>query len=173
MEISLVGYMTSGKTVVGKELSELLELPFQDLDESISQAEDMSVPQILRDKGELYFRKVERKILLEELDKDGVLSLGGGTPCYYDNMEVLLKKTFVVYLQWPIRTLVERLRLLRDTRPILDGVSDSDLPEFVAKHVFDRRPFYEQANHIVFCDGKSSHEICKEIIEEWRKYLQI
>lgn len=169
MQVCVIGYMMSGKSTIGPLLAHKLSLPFEDLDEMISKEAQMSVQDLLRKKGELAFRKLERTELLKALGKENVLSLGGGTPCYYDNIDVLLKQSFVVYLQWSMKTLVNRLLEERASRPLLDGVSDEDLYEYVAKHVFDRRPFYEKAHHIVFCDGKSKEDICNEIIEAWKK----
>lgn len=170
MNITLIGYMTAGKTTIGKLLSERLKVDFFDLDDLISQKTGIPVPQYLREKGELAFRKVERETLMESFSSRGVLASGGGTPCYYNNVEEMLESSFVVYLQWPMSTLIERVRTLRDTRPLLDGISDNDLPEYIAKHVFDRRPFYEKAHHIVFCGGMKTEDIISEIEEAWQAH---
>ncbi|KAB2809876.1 shikimate kinase [Phaeocystidibacter luteus] len=172
MQISLVGYMAAGKSTITKHLASQLESPSWDLDDEIAKIGGEDVADILRSKGEIAFRKLERETLLETLQLNGVLATGGGTPCYYDNMDVLLKESYVVYLQWPMKTLIERARSARESRPLFDGVSDEDLPEYIAKHVFDRRPYYERANHIVFCDGKSVDDITKEIIEKWKSQSQ-
>lgn len=171
MKVSLVGYMASGKSTIGRFLAERRGVQFVDLDQLIAEKVKMEVDEFIRTKGELAFRKEERVALLEVLDSNvEVLSCGGGTPCYYDNMDELLHSSFVVYLQANIPTLVNRIQEARESRPLIDGVNNSDLKEFVAKHVFDRRPFYERAHHIVFTDGKSPEQISIEIIEAWQKY---
>lgn len=169
MHISLVGYMASGKTTIGALLATKINTNFVDLDASIAQSEGNEVTEIIRNRGELYFRKSERNALLELISDEGVLSTGGGTPCYFDNMDVLLNESYVVYLQWNNRTLTDRLKAMRRNRPLLDGVKDESLPEFVAKHVFDRRPYYERADQIVYCDGKSPKQICTEILDKWKR----
>ncbi|NVK26849.1 MAG: shikimate kinase [Flavobacteriia bacterium] len=172
MQISLVGYMAAGKSTIVKSLASQLDLSPWDLDDEIEKKADNSVADVLRSKGEIFFRKLERETLLETLKQDGVLATGGGTPCYYDNLEVLKAESFVVYLQWPMKTLIERARKAREERPLFDGVADEDLPEYIAKHVFDRRPYYEQANLIVFCDGKTVDDITREIIDTWKSQSQ-
>lgn len=170
MQVCLVGYMTAGKSTLGDLLAAKMKLPFADLDQRMAEEAQIPVQDYIRTKGELSFRKLEREVLHANLGADNVLALGGGTPCYYDNMEVALQRSFVVYLQWSIKTLVSRIETELDKRPLFDGVNKSDLPEFVAKHVFDRRPYYEKAHHIVFCDGKSEEEICAEIITACKKH---
>ncbi|NVK03900.1 MAG: shikimate kinase [Flavobacteriia bacterium] len=169
MNLVLIGYMTSGKTTLGRRIASREGSTFVDLDEHIANQEGDSVSNLIRNKGELYFRKAERKALLEVLKgKDQVIAAGGGTPCYYDNMDEMLKDSVVVYLQWSISTLLERVRVERESRPLFDGVSDDDLPEYIAKHVFDRRPFYEKADHIVFCNGMSELDIINDIVNAWK-----
>ncbi|TNE28136.1 MAG: shikimate kinase [Bacteroidetes bacterium] len=170
MQICLVGYMTAGKSTLGELLAQKMELPFADLDQRIADEAQISVHEYIRTKGELSFRKLEREVLHRELGGENVLALGGGTPCYYDNMDVALEYSFVVYLQWSIRTLVSRIENELSSRPLFDGVNKSDLTEFVAKHVFDRRPYYEKAHHIVFCDGKTEEQICAEILTACKKH---
>lgn len=161
--------MTSGKSTLGERIASASESTFVDLDEYIERREGESVSNLIRNKGEFFFRKAERKALLEVLEQDHqVIAAGGGTPCYYDNMDEMLNESVVVYLQWSISTLVERIRKERETRPLFDGVSDADIPEYVAKHVFDRRPFYERADHIVFCNGMSETEIINDILNAWK-----
>jgi len=93
-KIILIGYMGSGKSVIGSKLSEALGIQFIDLDDAIESAEGTVISKIFESKGELYFRQLERKCLeqLLELPEPMVLSLGGGTPCYYDNMEFILQQ---------------------------------------------------------------------------------
>ncbi len=169
MIIVLVGYMGSGKSVVGKLLAHSLELPFIDLDEYIESELQESISQVFSKKGEIYFRKKEHEYLQKVLlDHDHlVLATGGGTPCYSGNMEFLLKKTpYVFYLQVSVSGLANRLSMEKEHRPIISHLNDDSLPEYVAKHLFERNPFYMMANYTIVCEGKSIEEIVKEIEDD-------
>ena len=92
-----------------------------------------------------------------------VLAVGGGTPCYADNMSLLKKYTVSYYLKASLQTLHNRLVLEKQHRPLIKDLEDHQLLEFIAKHLFERRPFYEQANYTIQTDGRSTHEIVDEI----------
>jgi shikimate kinase len=167
MKIVLLGYMGSGKTTVGKKLAKKLYLPFHDLDQYIEKREGATIAEIFDTKGEIYFRKIEHKYLkefLSETDKY-VLSLGGGTPCYAGNMQVILNEADVrsIYLQANIPTLKQRISKNKQKRPLIASLSDEQMMEFVAKHIFERRNFYEQAEHTVDVNGKDIATIVAEI----------
>lgn len=164
-----LGYMGSGKSVVGQRVSELLGFDFIDLDRFIEQEERMSISDIFSEKGAIYFRKRENECLrmIIERSQKVVLSLGGGTPCYYNNMEMINSKsdTKTYYLDASIGSLVERLWLNRVHRPLITGIeTKSELHEFIAKHLFERRPFYSTAQEKINVDNKSVEEIAQEII---------
>lgn len=167
MKVILLGYMTSGKTAVGKALSKKQFLPFIDLDKYISEKERLSIKEIFKTKGEIYFRKIEHLYLKELLDLEEkfVLSLGGGTPCYAGNMNLITsnKNTVSIYLEANIPTLVERLQKGKARRPLVSKLSDEKLVEFVAKHLFERRNFYQQAKHKVQVNNKSLSTVVTEI----------
>jgi shikimate kinase len=166
MKIVLVGYMGSGKSTVGKLLAKDLNLAFLDLDNYMEQKLQKSIPAIFKEKGEIYFRKMEH-LLLKEVMKDKenfVLSTGGGTPCYSGNMETILEGTNdVFYLKLSIMALVQRLTPEMAGRPLIQNLSQEELPEFIGKHLFERNPFYAMANHVINCDGKDSSEIVTEV----------
>ncbi len=166
MKIVLVGYMGSGKSTIGKILANKLGLDFWDLDEYIETSEGSAISKLFKEKGEIYFRKKENEYL-ERLLKDEhnfVLSTGGGAPCYGNNMEVIQKGTKnVFYLKVSIGELVKRLSTQKSERPLIKNIPDSDLPEFIGKHLFERGFFYEKAWHSILCDGKEAEEIAKEI----------
>ena len=166
MKIVLLGYMSSGKSTIGKSLSKKMYLPFLDLDFYIEEKEKLSVKDIFEQKGEIYFRKIENRYLKELLDSDRkfILSLGGGTPCYANNMELILaSKAVSIYLEANIKTLLERLVHGKKERPLIAELSDEQLTEFIAKHLFERRFYYEQANKKIKIDDKSIKNICTEI----------
>ncbi|MFH6601858.1 shikimate kinase [Maribacter algicola] len=166
MRIVLLGYMGSGKTTVGKTLATDVDIDFIDLDDYIENSEGLSVAEIFASKGEIYFRKKEGEYLKMILsDKDNfVLSTGGGTPCYGDNMNAILEGTAnVFYLKVSIKELTERLLKEKEHRPLIKNIADTDLPDFIGKHLFERTLFYERAHHNVYCDNKTSEKITNEI----------
>ena len=166
MKIVLLGYMASGKSSIGKLLSKKLSMKFLDLDDYIIQKEEMSIAKIFEKKGEVYFRMIENKYLKEVLNtKDQfILALGGGTPCYANNMEEINKgDTVSIYLEGKTKTMIDRLIKKKSKRPLIASLADDKIPEFVAKHLFERRLYYELAKITVEIDAKSKKEVTKEL----------
>ena len=166
MKIVLLGYMASGKSTIGREISKKLDMKFIDLDDYISKREKRSISEIFKVEGEIYFRKIESLYLGEILNsKDSfILSLGGGTPCYSNNMELILNsEASSIYIKADIKTLASRLTAEKNKRPLVADLEDDKLIEFVAKHLFERRFFYEQASITVHTEDKSIEEIITEI----------
>ncbi|NIJ46040.1 shikimate kinase [Wenyingzhuangia heitensis] len=166
MKLILLGYMGCGKSAISKSLSHQLNSKRIDLDDYIEKREGMKIADIFAKKGEIYFRKLETTCLEELLDskEDFILSLGGGTPCFGTNMELINEKSTSVYLSANIPTLVARLLPEKSKRPLIARINDDDLPEFIGKHLFERRPFYLQAKIAVSVDQKSVNGIAKEIV---------
>lgn len=160
--------MGSGKSTVGRILALNLDIPHLDLDGEIEKACGMSVSDIFRKKGEIFFRRKEHELLKELLsgDRSFVLSLGGGTPCYFQN-DQLLKQPGIrtVFLKCSVGALVSNILSERQTRPLLQDIADGDLPDFIAKHLFDRNPYYLQADKIISADGKTPSQIVGEIAQ--------
>ncbi|SIQ69054.1 shikimate kinase [Chryseobacterium sp. RU37D] len=167
MIISLVGYMGSGKSHISKILSEKLNFKLVDLDKEISRRNKLTIPEIFEKKGEIYFRKQERETLEEILatEENLVLSLGGGTPVYYNNMEIINHNSKSVLLRASVGTLSERLSKQKEKRPLIANISEENLPEFIAKHLFERNQFYNKAQFSVNTDNREPEEIVNEIIE--------
>ena len=166
MKIVLLGYMASGKSTIGREISKKLDMKFIDLDDYITKREKTSISEIFKVKGEIYFRRIESLYLSEILNsKDSfILSLGGGTPCYSNNMELILNsEASSTYIKADIKTLASRLTAEKNKRPLVADLEDDKLIEFVAKHLFERRFFYEQASITVHTEDKSIEEIITEI----------
>ena len=160
--------MGSGKTLVSKELSVLNNFKIFDLDTEISKQNNRSITEIFKEKGEIFFRKTEKEVLEKILstEKNIILSLGGGTPCYYNNIDSINEKTISVFLKTNVKTLAQRLSSEKDKRPLIQNISNEDLPEFIAKHLFERNPFYNQAKITINTDNLSTREIAEEILTQ-------
>ncbi len=169
MKIILVGYMASGKTTIGKLISESLSIPFFDLDFLIEQKLQLNIHEIFEQKGELFFRKQERETFETFLNSTDnyVLALGGGTPCYFDNFSLYQKEDLnSFYLKASLGTLLNRLETQKSTRPIIANFSNEALKEFVAKHLFERNYFYNQVQNVISVDDKNETEIVSEILSK-------
>ncbi|MDG2151343.1 MAG: shikimate kinase, partial [Polaribacter sp.] len=141
-------------------------MKFLDLDDYIINKEGMSIAEIFEKKGEVYFRVIENKYLKEVLNtKDQfILALGGGTPCYANNMEEINKgDTVSIYLQGKTKTMIDRLIKKKSKRPLIASLADDKISEFVAKHLFERRMYYELAKITVKIDAKTKKEIAKKL----------
>jgi len=169
MIIVLLGYMGSGKSVIGKKLSEILHFDFVDLDHFIESKENKSISEIFKIKGEIYFRNKESEYLQQLLKRndDIVLALGGGTPCYSGNMLSITKarNSRSIYLKASIGTLEDRLTKEKAKRPLLEHIqTKAELTEFIGKHLFERIAFYDQAELTVETNEKTVIEIVEKII---------
>ena len=169
MILILIGYMASGKSTLGRILAEKLNYDFLDLDDYIENEEKTTVSDIFKSKGEIYFRKAETKYLKHILENKTnlILSLGGGTPCYNDNMSLILEAKHVksIYLKASIPTLVTRLNKEKSKRPLIAHIeTDELLTEFIGKHLFERNQFYSQANITVSTDNKTETEIIEDLV---------
>lgn len=168
MKIILCGYMGSGKTSVGKLISKLLQVDFVDLDQVIEKSQEMDLSTVFREKGEIYFRKIENESLQNVLlsPKNRVISLGGGTPCYGNNLELIKSgKTFLVYLKMNVQDLTARLFKEKASRPMIAHYTDKkELEEFIRKHLFERGYFYQQSDLVVEVGEKTPENLAKEII---------
>lgn len=170
MIVVLVGYMASGKSRLGKVLAKKLNYSFIDLDDFIEYQEKSTINELFKTKGEIYFRKQESLYLDDILNskEDIVLALGGGTPCYGNNMDRVLNSPSVrsIYLKASINTLINRLEGEKDKRPIISHIKEKDeLTEFIAKHLFERSPFYNLSQYKISTDGKTIEEIIQELLD--------
>lgn len=161
--------MGAGKSSLGNALAQSLNLPFYDLDHLIAEEQGDSVSEIILNKGELFFRKLERDVLEKALTKDAfVLAQGGGTPCYYDNMELINSHSVSIYLERSIGDLLAVLSEDGKERPLIAHLDDADLQEFIAKHLFERRDFYERAIFKVSQKQKDPAERLEAVLDYLR-----
>lgn len=170
MKLFLTGYMGSGKSSTGIELARQLSLTFVDLDEQIAQMQGKKISEIFDERGELFFRKLETEVLKDVLE-DGnslVIALGGGTPCYGNNLDLIKQdgNTRTIYLKASVDFLTERLFLEKDSRPVISHLDQKEeLEDFIRKHLFERSYYYLQADHIVNVERKTPEIIAAEIIK--------
>ena len=135
MRVFLIGFMGSGKTHWGKQLANQLKIPFFDLDEVITKKEDKSIAQIFAESGEETFRVKEREVLEALIEEHGsmVLSCGGGTPCFFNNIERMKKYGVVVWLNTHVEVLLKRLEHEKVKRPLIKNIKDDDLRSYIIR----------------------------------------
>jgi shikimate kinase len=158
--ITLIGFMGSGKTTIGKKLSNKLNKTFIDLDQCIEKELGDSINNIFETKGEEYFRTMEQTCLKKILKTQSniVLSVGGGTPCFNDNMSIINQHSTSIFLNINEGMLFSRLKEKKHNRPLIKDLDDFALKRFIHEKLKERNPFYKQA-HITIdtkeCEIKS------------------
>jgi shikimate kinase len=151
--IILIGYMGAGKTTLGKILASELDLEFIDLDWYIEKRFHQSVSQLFATRGEDGFRQVEQNMLHEVAEFENVLiSAGGGTPCFFDNMEYMNAQGLTIYLKASPETLRAHLKMGKQKRPLIAKKNDEELDAYIRESLAKREGYYEQA-HLIFNIG--------------------
>ncbi len=170
MNIVLIGYMGSGKSLIGSHLAKKINYKFIDLDQYIEINEGCSISKIFEDSGDIYFRKIESNYLIKCLSENNniVLSLGGGTPCYNDNlMHINSANNTSIYLKNNNIELSKRLYKNNNNRPLISGIKSEDkMTEFVSKHLFEREIFYIKATYTINCFNIDVDTICSLIMSK-------
>ncbi len=161
--------MASGKSTIGEMLANKLDYRFVDLDHFIEEKENGTVSEVFKRKGEVYFRKQEALYLKKLLNSNAniILAVGGGTPCYSGNMNLILDTEHVksIYLKASLKTLVDKLMLKKATRPLIAHIeTEEEMTEFIGKHLFERIQFYNRAQIHINIDNKSKDEVVEDII---------
>lgn len=152
--IFLIGYMGSGKTTLGRALSQATGMQFIDLDEYIENRYRMSISDIFSLHGEAAFRQREQAMLTEVADfEDVIIACGGGTPCFYDNMELMNRRGTTVLLEASHARLSERLSAARSKRPLIAAMTDEELDAYIRSALSARMPHYGKAHHR-FCSDR-------------------
>tara|TARA_B100001063_G_C16722510_1_gene534434 strand:+ start:83 stop:613 length:531 start_codon:yes stop_codon:yes gene_type:complete len=168
--IVVLGYMGCGKTTVSSKLETILNLPSIDLDQFIENKLNMSISQIFDTKGQIEFRKIENRFLEILLNKKtkSIISLGGGTPCYHNNMDLVLKYSKnVFFIKTSTEVLSSRLYKEKSKRPIIKSISSvSELKNFISKHLFERMIFYNQAHHVIDDNDNGIDSVCRKIVSK-------
>lgn len=161
MQIFLIGFSGCGKSTIGKELARVLGIGFTDVDKAISAEQNRTVSQLFAVRGEAEFRKLEHDKLLRIIADGGdyVVATGGGLPCFGGNMELI--KTHAIYLRRSISSLIARLDLCKQSRPLVRNMDVAQLRRYVTDTLIKREEFYNEASYIVDCDGFSDIEIVR------------
>lgn len=155
-KIFLIGFMGSGKTTAGRKLASRLKWSFADLDELIEKNNGMSVAEIFSKRGEEWFRTAESEALRElGNSRNTVISTGGGTPCFFGNMEFMIKNGLTVYLKLTPEKLGRRLSGSTAGRPLLKDIGKKELPEYIAALLAERDPWYSKAEIITEIEGEN------------------
>ncbi len=174
VRIFLTGYMGAGKTTLGKAFARELGLSFIDLDWYIESRFHKTIPQLFAERGEDGFRRVEQNMLHEVGEfEDVVVSTGGGTPCFFDNMDYMNVQGQTVFLDVDVETLFRRLRVATQQRPILRGKSEEELRVFIEKALADRSPYYTKARYRFDGNQLENREQIADSVLRLRKLLGV
>ena len=172
--IVLVGYMGSGKTTIGRQLALALGRSFYDLDWYIEKRYRRSVAQIFSEQGEESFREMEHNMLHEVAEFENiVLSVGGGTPCFFDNMEYIRSISDSVYLKATPEVLAQHLAMRRVERPLVGGKSPEELLDYIRTSLKEREPFYLQAHHTIDVTLLDNYDKLQTSVQLIRKELTL
>ena len=174
IRIILIGYMGAGKTTVGKALAKELGVPFYDLDWYIESRMRKTVAQIFAEKGEEGFRKIEHNMLHEIAEfEDVIVSCGGGTPCFFDNIDYMNQQGPVVYLKADPEVLCKHLAMSKNDRPLLRGKSPEELITFIREQLEKREPFYTKARYTLDVSLLDNYEKIKISVNKIRQLLNL
>ncbi len=138
--------MGSGKSTVAKKLATRLKYDFIDIDAAIVNMAGKEIADIFREEGEDAFRQLEHSILVSLCDRTNtVVATGGGAPCFYDNMVLMNKHGITIYLKMHPDSLASRIIASNTERPLLNRISNDDLPAYISRHLLEREVFYNKA----------------------------
>ena len=172
--IILIGYMGAGKTTVGKALAKELGIIFYDLDWYIENRMRKSIAQIFAERGEEGFRKIEYNMLHEVAEFENVIiSCGGGTPCFFDNMDYLNQQGQVVYPKADPEVLYKHLVMSKNDRPLLRGKSPEQLITFIREQLEKREPYYTKARYTLDVSLMDNYEKIRISVEKIRELLKV
>lgn len=172
--VIIVGYMGAGKTTLGHALSKQTGMMFYDLDWYIENRMHRTVKQLFDERGEEGFRLIERNMLREVAEFENVIvSCGGGTPCFFDNMDYMNRQGETVYLKANTDVLIAHLKMGRTVRPLLLGKDDDQLRTFIEQQIREREPFYAKARHTIDVSLMDTREKIQSTVAQLRAAVGI
>lgn len=148
MKLFLIGLMGSGKSILGKKISQSVQLPFIDLDKELEKQEGLKISEIFTKKGEEYFRSLEAAALRKCSEtEEFVMATGGGAPCFHSNMDFINQTGTSIFLDTPIKDIVRRMdSRQKESRPLLANVQEEELEQKLNSLAQERLPFYRKAH---------------------------
>lgn len=165
-KVVLLGFMYSGKTTVGKKLAKKLGYKFYDTDAEIEYKYHYSINSIFKTFGEEIFRNMEKQMLEELLQKDNVvISCGGGTPCFFDNMQKIKDNSISIYLFLTPGQIFSRYKIAKVRRPLLEEKTEQQAFEYIDKTLAEREQYYNQADITLNAMNLSHDEIVEKLLE--------
>ena len=165
--IILIGYMGAGKTTIGKVLAREMGMEFYDLDNYIEDRFHQKIPNIFAEQGEEGFREVERKMLHEVVEFENVIiSCGGGTPCFFDNMEYMTTRGETIFLDAAPEVLKEHLQMGKTVRPLIQGKTEEELIAYIEESLQKRLPYYQKAKHTLKIEVIHTKEQIKNYVNQ-------
>ncbi len=171
--IFLIGYMAAGKSTLGRYAARLLGREYVDLDRYIEARYRHTIPELFATRGEDGFREIERNMLHEVGEFDNLLiATGGGTPCFYDNIDYMNRQGIVVFLSCTVDTICRRLSMSKNPRPLVIGKSTHELHEYVATMLSQRMPFYKQASYTFDANEYEHQEALSQAVELLRQIVE-
>ena len=172
--IIIIGYMGAGKTTVGKALSKELGIPFYDLDWYIESRMRKTVAQLFAERGEENFRQIEYNMLHEVAEfEDVIISCGGGSPCFFDNIDYMNEQGETIYLKATPEVLYGHLKMGKTVRPLLLGKTEDELLSYIGQQLSVRENYYNKAKHVLDVSLLDNYEKIKITVKELRKLLNI
>ena len=172
--IILIGYMGSGKTTVGKALAAELGMRFYDLDWYIEGRMRQTIAQIFSERGEEGFRKVEYNLLHELAEfEDILISCGGGTPCFFDNIDYLNQQGDTLYLKAAPEVLYKHLKMGKTRRPLLLNKTPEEVQHFISEQLQIREPFYQKARYMLDVSLMDNYEKINITVAKARQLLGV
>ena len=172
--IFLIGYMGAGKTTLGKAFARAMGLTFVDLDWYIEERYHKTVRQIFEERGEDGFRELEKRMLHETGEfEDVVISVGGGTPCFFDNMDYMNAVGETVFLDVDVKVLFRRLKVAKQQRPLLANKTDEELMTFIVEALQKRLPFYSKAKYVFNGERLEDRRQIQQSVERLKEFLNL
>jgi len=169
--IYLVGFMGAGKSTVGKKLAAVLNYQFLDLDDDFEESYKINISSFFKKYDENLFRKLEYQKLLSSLSRQNtVISTGGGTPCFFDSMDIMNANGITVYLKMSPEGIASRLKTAKKKRPLVQSMKDDELLEFIKNKLEERKGFYEKATITINAINLSLRQLSEQIQNELASY---